>query len=82
MAQSLASVEGNVYLCGVDMTKRSLKYVHIKDDRDTLQIFMKCRVKRFTQWRASTARCLISQRITKRATPSNPVFSRSFITSL
>jgi len=35
-----------------------LKNVHIKDDRDTLQIFMKCREKRCSQWRASTARCL------------------------
>ena len=34
------------------------KNVHIKVDRDTLQIFMKCREKRCSQWRASTARCL------------------------
>ena len=55
--------------------------VHIKADRDTLQIFMKCRAKRCSQWRASTHVVLNSRRITKRVAPSNPVFSRSFITS-
>ena len=81
MGTFLAFMGNSVYLCRVVKTKRSLKNVHIKVDRDTLQIFMKCREKRCPQWRASTERCLISRRITKRVAPSNPVFSRSFITS-
>ena len=42
---------------------------------------MKCRAKRCSQWRASTHVVLNSRRITKLVAPSNPVFSRSFITS-
>ena len=42
---------------------------------------MKCRAKRCNQWRASTLVVLNSRRITKITAPSNPVFSRSFITS-
>ena len=58
MGTFLAFMGNSVYLCRVVKTKRSLKNVHIKVDRDTLQIFMKCREKRCPQWRASTARCL------------------------
>ena len=58
MGTFLAFMGNSVYLCPVVKTKRSLKNVHIKVDRDTLQIFMKCRAKRYSQWRASTARCL------------------------
>ena len=81
MARTIAFFVERLYLCGVVMTRRSLKIVHIKVDRDTLQIFYEMPSKALPVMAGLERKVLNSRRITKRVAPSNPVFSRSFITS-
>ena len=81
MGISLAFMGNSVYLCRVVKTKRSLKNVHIKVDRDTLQIFYEMPSKALPAMAGLDRKVLNSRRITKQVAPSNPVFSRSFITS-
>ena len=64
------------------LRQRSLKNCHIEDDRDTLQFFYEMPSKALYSMAGLDRKVLNSRRITKIMAPSNPVFSRSFITSL
>ncbi len=82
ITSSLAEVREMTYLCTVNKNWRvHWKSVHIKVDRDTLQIFYEMPSKALLAMAGLNRKVLNSRRITKLVAPSNPVFSRSFITS-
>ena len=79
--QDIAFYEDMFYLCGVIKTKRSLIMSTSKLIGILFNFFYEMPSKALPVMAGLDRKVLNSRRITKRVAPSNPVFSRSFITS-
>jgi hypothetical protein len=81
MPPTLAFIEEMAYLCDVFKTPRSLKNCPHQSRSGYSSNFYEMPSKALLAMAGLDRKVLNSRRITKLVAPSNPVFSRSFITS-